>query len=63
MTKNTILILVSIAIIAIAYFAFFRKKKTESSWKPEFRDIKKDIASMEGKGNYENVTGMAKQGF
>lgn len=63
MTKNQIYILASIAIIVIVYFVFFNKKKAESAWKPEFRDVNKDIRTMEGKGNYENVVGMKGKGF
>jgi len=48
MTRNQIFIIASIAIVVIIYFVFFRKKLTESAWKPEIRDTAKDIKSMTG---------------
>jgi hypothetical protein len=57
----TLLILASTTFIV--YVVFFHKKKTESNWKPEIRDISKDMRTMQGKGNYENIVGMGGQGF
>ena len=48
MTRNQIYIIASIAFVVIIYFVFFHKKKTESAWKPEFRDTKKDMKAMTG---------------
>jgi hypothetical protein len=60
MTKNQIFILASIAIVVIGYFMFIKKKKTtENSWVPEFRDVNKEMRAMTGMFNEGNsVVGM-----
>jgi hypothetical protein len=62
--RNQIIFTISvIAIFAVIYYVFFSRKKIESNWTPEFRDPKKDMKSMLGKGNYESVAGMGGQGL
>ena len=63
MKNSIIFFVVVVAVFATIYYFFFSRKKIESNWKPEFRDQKKEMKSMLGKGNYESVAGMGGQGF
>ena len=47
--RNLIIIGVIIAVLVILYFVYKKNKnRIESSWKPDVRDVKKELKSVQG---------------
>lgn len=58
-SKRKAIIMLGIAVVALVIYYGFLKSNPESSWKPIYRDPKKEMIAMRGMANESNsVAGM-----
>lgn len=41
-------VIIGVVVAILVWYFFLRKKKPESNWKPEYRDVNKDVAALKG---------------